>query len=463
MNRPTDQRGAVLLVGLIIVMVAMAAGLLALFGQRMAEVRREIKTNQALAQAKQALLSFASNSLNTSSSPCGGMDCNRPGDLPCPDDGTGVPPGSSANTCLPNALGRLPWYTLNLPDLRDGNGERLWYARSVRFRNRNRLIAPAGPLNPDTAYGQITVRASDGTTLIHQATNPAQNGTGAVAVIIAPGPPLYRNDNLQQVHSAANYWTARHYLDCWGTVGCNVEDNANFVNDSATNGFIMGPVRRGNAEYVNDRIVTITRDEMLAGVNKRVAAEVAAGIEAFWNKWGYFPAPAALSNINCLSTANVNTSCNGVVVPLSPAAVTFGRVPAAPSPLLPYQHYWTSVSASQLLAGDPRGNWFQQNGWREHVFYALAERCIGENNNCSVAGSYLTVNNPPAAAVTGKQAVIIVGGARVGPQIRVSIGDRTTITNYLDDQNATPLAGLFAMRSSNPAIKFNDVLVTIPR
>lgn len=142
MNKPNDQRGAVLLVGLIIVMVAMAAGLLALFGQRMAEVRREIKTNQALAQAKQALLSFASNSLSTTA--CTSLDCNRPGDLPCPDDGTAAQPGVAANTCLPNALGRLPWYTLNLPDLRDGNGERLWYARSVRFRKLNRLTAPAG-------------------------------------------------------------------------------------------------------------------------------------------------------------------------------------------------------------------------------------------------------------------------------------------------------------------------------
>lgn len=461
MNRPNDQRGAVLLVGLIIVMVAMAAGLLALFGQRMAEVRREIKTNQALAQAKQALLSFASNSVNTTACV---NDCRRPGDLPCPEDATSAQPGVAANTCLPNALGRLPWYTLNLPDLRDGNGERLWYARSVRFRTRNRLIAPAGPLNPDTAYGQITVRASDGATFIHQAASPAQNGTGAVAVIIAPGAPLYRNDNLQQVHSVANYWTARHYLDCWGSVGCNVEDNANFVNDSATNGFILGPIRRGNTDYVNDRIVTISRDEMLAGMNRRVAAEVGAGIEAFWNAHGYFPAPAALSNINCLSTANVNASCNGVVVPLSPVAVTFGRVAAAPAPpKQPNQYYWTSVPAGQLLAGDPAGNWFQQNGWREHVFYALAQRCIGENSNCSVAGSYLTVNNPPAAAVAGKQAVIIVGGARVGPQIRANNGDRTTITNYLEDQNWTPLDGIFTVRTSNPAIQFNDVLVTIPR
>ena len=57
-----------------------------------------------------------------------------------------------------------------------------------------------------------------------------------------PGVPLTRNDGLQQ-SCGANYLTAAHYLDCWGTSGCNVEDNANFVNGSAGNGFIMGPIR----------------------------------------------------------------------------------------------------------------------------------------------------------------------------------------------------------------------------
>ena len=95
-----------------------------------------------------------------------------------------------------------------------------------------------GPLNPDTAYGQISVRASDGSSMLNTAA--AASGSGAVAVIIAPGAPLTRNDGLQQSRGAANYLTAAHYLDCWGTSGCNVEDNANFVTGSAGNGFIMG-------------------------------------------------------------------------------------------------------------------------------------------------------------------------------------------------------------------------------
>ena len=35
--------------------------------------------------------------------------------------------------------GRLPWKTLAIPDLRDGAGERLWYAVSVRFKRNNTI------------------------------------------------------------------------------------------------------------------------------------------------------------------------------------------------------------------------------------------------------------------------------------------------------------------------------------
>ena len=55
------------------------------------------------------------------------IGASRLGDLPCPDrdddgDADAVPGCDTAAL----ALGRLPWKTLGLPDLRDGDGERLW-------------------------------------------------------------------------------------------------------------------------------------------------------------------------------------------------------------------------------------------------------------------------------------------------------------------------------------------------
>ena len=52
-------------------------------------------------------------------------------------------------------IGRLPWRTLGLPDLRDSSGERLWYAVSRQFA-RNPTCMPNCPLTSDT-LGQLTV------------------------------------------------------------------------------------------------------------------------------------------------------------------------------------------------------------------------------------------------------------------------------------------------------------------
>ncbi len=447
MTTRNRQRGAVLLVGLIILMTAMAAALVSMFSQKMGNARREQQTADSLAQAKQALLGYAFS--QALSSGCA-FNCPRPGDLPCPDTHSlGSPkegtPGNNADVCVNNAnlIGRLPWRTLGLPDLRDGWGERLWYARSERFRNRAR--AAMGPLNPDTAYGQISVRASDGSSMLNTAA--AASGSGAVAVIIAPGAPLTRNDGLQQSRGAANYLTAAHYLDCWGTSGCNVEDNANFVNGSAGNGFIMGPIRANGRDVVNDRLITVSRDEILAVMAKRVAGETAQALEGYYGNHSYFPGAAPLGNQNCLGTGVVAGGC------LSVAGATFGRIPAMGSPL------------AEPFNGVNNGSWFQQNGWREFVFYAIAPDCSSESVNCVAGGGLITVNNQSGTAIAGKRVVVIVSGGALGGQVRVSAADKTILANYLEDINVNqiPASNLFTRRPATPNVSFNDVLATVPR
>ncbi len=77
------------------------------------------------------------------------------------------------------SLGRLPYKTLGLDDIRDGSGERLWYAVSVNFKDDPR---GAVPLNSD-APGTIAVLDSEGNVI-----NNGQDMTGAIAVILAPEP-----------------------------------------------------------------------------------------------------------------------------------------------------------------------------------------------------------------------------------------------------------------------------------
>lgn len=135
------------------------------------------RTRAALAEAREALIAHAATYHlmpdHSTSNP-------RLGLLPCPDtDGTG---SSNINTCgLMNnaALGRLPYRTLALPRLLDGDGECLWYAVAGRIKN-NPL--PTAALNWDTP-GQFPVSRYG----VSPSGGPVPN---AIAALIAPGRPL---------------------------------------------------------------------------------------------------------------------------------------------------------------------------------------------------------------------------------------------------------------------------------
>ena len=130
-----NQTGQALLIFLGLLALIMVAGSVGVAGStQQSATLRDAKTQAALAAAKQALIAYATGGALISS--C--MDnpshpCVRLGQLPCPDlTNTGI----CAEPLLHGAgqrLGRLPWKTLGLPDLRDGSGERLWYAVSSGF------------------------------------------------------------------------------------------------------------------------------------------------------------------------------------------------------------------------------------------------------------------------------------------------------------------------------------------
>src|SRR6185437_10838889 len=200
-----------------------------------------------------------------------------PGYLPCPDlDGDGW----AESTCgsldgssgQEQRLGRLPWKTLGLPLLRDGDGEALWYAVSTKYKG---LLNCAGSracvdMSPVAALGTITVRDASGHAF-HDGTLAAAASAlqgGAVAVVIAPGAPLARlqangTHAMQRRECAPGDCDAdgrcatvppqraapcdpANYLDR----ASSGEDNAAFVDRSAASaralnadGFIAGPVR----------------------------------------------------------------------------------------------------------------------------------------------------------------------------------------------------------------------------
>ena len=434
------QRGAALMVMLVILIVGAAAILLRSLNNTTLHIERDKITANALAQAKEALIGYATTlKLTSATYP------DRPGDLPCPDtNNDGVAEGSCGNaagsTGQAARLGRLPWKTLGLGDLRDGSGERLWYAVSNNFKKSTRTAL----LNSDTV-GTITVRTPDGSLL-----NDGSNSSGAVAIIIAPGDVLQRTDkpSPQDRSSAA----PENYLDiAYG------EDNATFT-DSSVDGFIQGRVKDANDHVIlNDQILVITRGNIIQSIQKRVAKEVVNALNKYYcgdtnvNPAGgclvaggnrFYPRPAYFTDNSCLGNSNL-ASCNS-------AATTRGRIPATPA---------TAWSASSILRGSTSNNWFQANSWREVMFYAVASACTDGTFNCNGSG-YLALNNPPGSPSGNQKVVVIATGGALAGQLRSGMGSpKNTISNYLEGENLAPLDDIYT--KSDP-LPFNDIAISIP-
>ncbi|MBS0372389.1 MAG: hypothetical protein JSS57_24670 [Proteobacteria bacterium] len=200
-------------------------------------LRREVRTTHVLAMAKDALLGFAANYRNN------GHPSADFGYLPCPDlDGDG-----SAETCGAKdqpSVGRLPYRTLNLPDLRDGTGECLWYAVAGSFKNNPK----ADSLNWDS-IGQFR--------LLDRAGHPImlagdQQGLAA-AIVFAPGLPLPQQQRTAGQGRCGDGQMAQleHYLEVLGSTNSNIVEV------------------RTDAEAGNDLIISLTGGEIFNQLKKR--------------------------------------------------------------------------------------------------------------------------------------------------------------------------------------------------
>lgn len=187
-------------------------------------VRADLVTSEALAQAKAALLARAATT------------STRPGSLPCPDfDDDGVDLNGSC--AYANTIGRLPWKTLGLFDLRDGDNNRLWYVLATELRNGS-----ASKINPGTPLSL----SLDGTVNI-------------AAIVFSPGPQLAG----QEGRSSNN---VKDYLD-----GANQDSDPD-------NQYISGPT----STSFNDRTVAISRSELFEIVNRRILGLINADLDAYY-------------------------------------------------------------------------------------------------------------------------------------------------------------------------------------
>ena len=442
-QRRGKQCGAVLMVMLVIMIIGAVTIFVMSLNSSALQLERDKVTADALAKAKEALIGYAVKvQIDNLSCPAAGNNCARPGDLPCPDtnnDGVaetscGSADGSTGQT---SRLGRLPWKTLGLPDLRDGSGERLWYAVSNNFKNNFR----AALLNSDTP-GTITVRAANGSIL-----QDGSAASGAVAIIIAPGAVLIRAGGTLQDRSGPDIGTAKNTASNYLDIVVGIEDNAAFT-DSTIDGFIQGSIKdASNNIILNDQLLVITQDNIMQAIQKRVAGEVKQCLNEYALKSqnrGRYPWAATLNSSNYSDSSNQ----------------LFGRVPDT-------QFDKTKQDSNPNMDDSWTGNcninsssgWWLN--WKEIVFYGLADAYkpldplnTPATNACVTAGACLSVNPPSPSA--DKKFVVIVAGKKLAGQTRSSSADKSALGNYLESSNS---AGTSPFAQGAPSTTFNDTVV----
>jgi hypothetical protein len=204
-------------------------------------IQQDAKLAATLARAKEALIAYA---VTRNDDPGPSLKPGRPGSLPCPDlitnnagfsnfPGDGKTDFFTVNSC-PSYIGWLPWVTLDLPELTDDTGTRLWYVLTPELRNHD----SAQPINSDRALTLKLDGAAD----------------SVAALVIAARAPL--DSQARPSNNPADY------LD--GENG-NGDDNI----------YVSGPP---SASF-NDMVVAITRQELMAAVEKRVANELKTCLE----------------------------------------------------------------------------------------------------------------------------------------------------------------------------------------
>lgn len=412
------QRGIALLLMLLLLLSLSAAWLIQRVPQHLLVQQRQERTARALGEAKDALLAWSANS-------------SPPGMLPCPEDSSLIgyaTEGQARSSCTNTDvhIGRLPWRTLKLPELRDGNGDRLWYVLAPGFRN--------APINSNSPAG-ITL---DGV------------NAAAVALIISPGIASTGQLRPKLLLKGANL-VATDYLD-----GIN-------ANGGGSGGSSNG---KQFSTQENDKILAITAAEWAKAVEARVLQEVEQALWRYycgWNNVGrdgaclspnggqrFFPAPAAINDTTCFGINSLDPLTN----PCPPqSGVILGRIPATPNPL------WSDMDANSPLRGvasktlDWTKDWLQKNGWRELIFYSPAQPC--RSPNCSGSGGFLSLQARPWADKNNLKVMLLTSGVPLPTQSRSSTSDKSNLANFLEQDSTWWQNGKFLGGAAVPG-KFND-------
>lgn len=443
---------------LVIAAIAGVVAIALLIGQlNTANIRleRDKITADALAKAKEALISYAAAYDLTHTD-------QVPGYLPCPDMEAPSTPDEEGQVALNcgvknlSKLGKLPWKTLGMLPLRDGNNECLWYAVSGSFKYNTKTDM----MNWDT-LGQFDVVAEDGSTVLVGATPHSR----AVAIIFAPGAALSSQDRspLPNTPNCGGNYTASNYLD--SDSGINNSAVVTAAADAISRFIARTPI-----STFNDKFIVITADDIFNAVRRR--ADFRGKLDSLTQKAAQCVAVYGLKNSSgpddhrlpwATPVAlpdffnNASYDDNSTTTPLSgrfsdvvnDSKVTTGNT-------IDGNYLLTATNCNFSAADDA---WYKN--WKDHLFYAVADafKPGPATPIPTLCGTCLKVNGADAYA-----AVVMFAGPRLVGQTRASDAEKSLISNYLEKNNRTNhpnAAGDSDYQSGAPSSSLNDELYCI--
>jgi len=411
------QQGAALII-LVVLMVLTAATLyITNYSVDRSRLIRQSSTASSLIKAKEALLSYAAIFYESQNNRIGIY-----GLLPCPETRSSTGEGLSAMNCgnrYANTIGRLPWNNLDIPPVKDGAGECLWYAVTGGFKNqvgtnRNSLM------HNEDSLGMFELFDENGNLI--KGSVPEDR---VVAVIIAPGTALTSQRRPRQTSDPfcrqtfirANNNIDEYLEDINGIDNSDVNIQADQIDQFAT------LTSAKELDDFNDRIITITQREIFNAINRHIVANAppppAVRQGLFSARMNILTEALAL----CVRANMVGFGPNASLPWAAPLALgadyrisasytdnigrlNFGRYPFDITNFNPIPpDIFTACNAITLQANlntlDPVNNHPVINlsnpadeyrilwgNWKDHFFYAVSNDFNGAGNgDCSVPGS----------------------------------------------------------------------------
>ncbi|MCK5662321.1 MAG: hypothetical protein KAI17_02495, partial [Thiotrichaceae bacterium] len=454
------QNGLVLLVLVIMIFLAVSSYYLTSISVTEIKVDNIKRTQFALKQAKQALLSYAVSRADLTAP---SAQPGRYGFLPCPanisstnntGDGTSV---GSCNASKLNTVGWFPWKSLSIQPLRDGNNDCLYYAVSGSYKTN----PEAGMLNEDS-YGMLQVVDADGVEMPGSADEDR-----VVAIIFSAGEATnsQTRDFLSGTEcgydNSANSSDPENYLDSLEVSPGDTVDNSDIeeITADSVDRFVNAP-SIANEDVMNDRLITITRDEVwqvilarsdfdkkMENLTNALAMCLAAYANQADNSSRRLPWPV-ITNLSGADFREQDSyqdddGATGGYSGRYPFNIRYSNDEIDEPNMTDDELLNTTGLCDALdIFGDASvivdlrttGSEYRElwNNWKDHFFYLLSRQYAPANSgkaDCSASNDCIKIapsNNKYAAAV-------IFSGRRLDSQSR---SDKSLVSDYLEDGNS---------------------------